>query len=103
MDLSGQLCSHSAGIYSDIVNNVLDQDTVAFTSMTRGLDTGDPLPHAPILQHPVASSGEPIIALTSGRAYTWGGYGDPLWTIFLIGHGEQNYSATWSDNRVHLD
>lgn len=81
-----------------VINNALGQDTGVYSFTTYGLQDGGPLPHATVLQNFVSSAGEPLVALASGRAYPWGGYGDPLWTTFIDGAGERNDSATYSDN-----
>lgn len=83
---------------TNVINNALGQDTGAYSFTTYGLQDGNPLPHATVLQNWVSSAGEPLVALASGRAYSWGSYGDPMWMIFLNGSGERNDSATYSDN-----
>lgn len=85
---------------ANVVNNTTTQNTGDLSFTTQGILDGTPIPHTTVLQNTVASSGEPIIALSSGRAYHGNSFGDALWGLYLDGIGEHNDSATWSDNDI---
>ena len=86
----------------NVINSATTQDTGSLTVTTQGITDGTPLPHTTVLQNTVSSSGEPIIALSSGRSYYGSVYGDALWGLYFDGTGEHNDSSTWSDNDMFI-
>lgn len=74
------------------------QDTAPLSFNTAGIRQGSPLPHQPLVSQTINTGGRATIALASGRAYLWGGPGDPLTAIYLNGQEPANNVGTWADN-----
>lgn len=87
-----------------VTNAGLTTDTAQLNFNTVGVLEGSPLPAAArsqILSSTVASAGGPIVAFASGRSYVYGGYGDPMWGIFLNGAEPNIANMTWTINDMY--
>lgn len=79
----------------------LASDTQQFNFNTVGIAEGTPYPAsatASVVQSSIASPGGPVVAMAAGRAYVFGGYGDPMIGIYANGVEPPVSSMTWSIN-----
>lgn len=85
----------------NIQNIALPSDTAQFNFNTVGVLESSPLPVAArsqVLNANITSTGQPIVAFASGRSYVYGGYGDPMWGIFVNGQEPNISTMTWTIN-----
>ncbi|MBV9972281.1 MAG: hypothetical protein JO135_03005 [Candidatus Eremiobacteraeota bacterium] len=87
-----------------VVQYGLPSDTGVLSFNTAGIQEGQPLPKSSFGKVNISTTGQPIVALLSGRTYNGGYnccYGDPLWNISIDGISERNAYSDWSDNDIN--
>lgn len=84
---------------TSVTNVSLAADTVQLNFNTSGTSEGTPLnAHSPKIISNISTTSAPVVVFTSGRSYVNGGYGDPMWGIYLDGAEPSIASMTWTIN-----